>query len=172
MTPNRHPANSTTLTDMTPPGGTASVQEDESMPAPLSLDLHRRFQLCLEEGPSGREAARRLRISAATGSRLAQKVRRGASLAHRKSCRPPGSDKLGPHREFLLELVARDRDITLFELRDALTEAEGVRVHHSAIARMLARLGFSCKKVIGRGRTAAHRCRPGPRRLDRKTGSR
>ncbi len=116
------------------------------MPAPLSLDLRRRFQFYIEEGLSGREAARRLRISAATGARLARKVRRGESLAPAKCGRPPGAGKLGAFRDFLVELVSQDPDITLFELRDALAAAEGVRVHHSAIARALARLGFSYKK--------------------------
>ena len=116
------------------------------MPAPLSLDLRHRFQLCVEEGLSGREAARRLHISAATGARLASKVRRGESLVPAKCGRPPGTGKLGTFRTFLVELVTQDPDITLFELRDALAEAEGVRVHHSAIARALARLGFSYKK--------------------------
>jgi transposase len=31
-------------------------------------------------------------------------------------------------------------------LRDALAEAEGVRVHHSSIANLLSRLGFTYKK--------------------------
>lgn len=116
------------------------------MPAPLSLDLRRRFQRYVEDGLSGREAARRLMISAATGSRLAGKVRRGESLAPAKCGRPPGVGKLTAHRAFLVELVDQDPDITLFELRDALADAEGVRVHHSAIARLLRRLGFSYKK--------------------------
>ena len=117
------------------------------MPAPLSLDIRRRFQrLIEEEGLSGRAAARRLLISAASGVRLAAKVRGGHSLAPEKCGRPPGGGKLGPYREFLLELVEQDPDITLFELRDALAEAEGVAVHHSAIARALRRLGFTYKK--------------------------
>jgi len=116
------------------------------MPAPLSLDLRRRFQLCIEEGLSGRQAARRLHISAATGARLARKVRGGESLVPAKCGRPPGAGKLGAFRDFLVELVSQDPDITLFELRDALVEAEGVHVHHSAIARALNRLGFSYKK--------------------------
>ena len=116
------------------------------MPAPLSLDLRHRFQRCIEDGLSGREAARRLRISAATAARLARKVRRGESLVPAKCGRPPGSGKLGAFRGVLIELVSQDPDITLHELRDALAEAEGVRVHHSAIARALARLGFSYKK--------------------------
>jgi transposase len=116
------------------------------MPAPLSLDLRIRLQRYIADGFSGREAARRLRISPATGVRLAGKVRRGESLAPAKCGRPPGSGKLGPYREFLLELVGHDPDITLFELQGALAEAEGVRVHPSAIARMLKKLGFTYKK--------------------------
>ena len=117
------------------------------MPAPLSLDLRRRFQrLIEEEGLSGREAARRLLVSAATGVRLAAKVRAGHSLEPKKCGAPPGRGKLGPYREFLRELVEQDPDITLFELRDALAEAEGIRVHHSAIAGALRRLGFTYKK--------------------------
>lgn len=48
------------------------------MPAPLSLDIRLRFQRCIEDGLSGREAARRLMISPASGARLAQRVRSGA----------------------------------------------------------------------------------------------
>lgn len=54
--------------------------------------------------------------------------------------------KLAPYQAFLEELIAQDPDITLFELRDALADAEGVKVHHSSIANLLARLGFSYKK--------------------------
>ena len=116
------------------------------MPAPLSLDLRHRFQLCIEEGLSGREAALRLRISPATSARLARKVRQSESLVPAKTGRPPGTGKLGACRTFLIELIAQDPDITLFELRDALAEAEGVTVHHSSIANLLSRLGFTYKK--------------------------
>ena len=116
------------------------------MPAPLSLDIRRRFQRLIEEGLSGRAAARRLLISAATGVRLAAKIRRGESLAPRVCGRPAGHGKLAPYEAFLRELVEQDPDITLFELRDALAEAEDVRVHHSAIAKALRRLGFTYKK--------------------------
>lgn len=116
------------------------------MPAPLSLDVCRRFQRLIEDGLSGRAAARRLLISAATGVRLAARVRRGGNLAPKACGRRVGHGKLGPYCDFLRELVAQDPDITLFELRDALGEAEGVRVHHSAIAKALKRPGFTCRK--------------------------
>ena len=60
--------------------------------------------------------------------------------------RPPGQGKLAPHRRFFEELLAQDPDITLFELRDALADAEGVQGHHSSIADLLSRLGFTYKK--------------------------
>ena len=116
------------------------------MPAPLSMDIRRRFQRLIEGGLSGRAAARRLLISAATGVRLAAKVRRGESLVPKACGRPAGHGKLAPYEAFLRELVEQDPDITLFELRDALAEAEDVRVHHSAIAMALKRLGSTYKK--------------------------
>ena len=81
------------------------VQVDHAMPAPLSLDLRRRFQRSFEAGLSGREAARRLMISVATGAPLASKIRRGEQLAPVKCGRPQGSGKLGPPFDFLPELV-------------------------------------------------------------------
>lgn len=116
------------------------------MPRALSVDLRRRFQACLSEGLSGREAARRLRISAASASRLRGRIDRGEPLEAARGRGSSGRGKLDPHAGFLVELVSQDPDITLHELRDALEEAEGLRVHHSAIARALIRLGYSFKK--------------------------
>jgi hypothetical protein len=71
--------------------------------------------------------------------------------------RPAGTGKLAAHVDFFRELVTQDPDITLFELRDALADAEGVTVHHSAIAGLLKRLGFTHKKksLVGTERRRA-----------------
>ncbi len=133
------------------------------MPAPLSLDLRHRFQRYIEDGLSGREAARRLMISPATGARLAKRVRRGEPLAPRKCGRPSGWGKLGPHRELLRDLVEQDPDITMPELRDApLAEAEGVRVHETSLSRVLRRLGFTYKKSRWLRMSDAERMSPAP----------
>ena len=116
------------------------------MPAPLSLDIRRRFQRCIEEGLSGRAAARRLMISPATGARLAGRIRSGQPMTPAKCGRPAGWGKLGPCKAFLLEVVAQDPDITLRELQGALVEAEGVRANETSLSRMLRRLGFTYKK--------------------------
>ena len=116
------------------------------MSAPLPLALRSRFQRLIEEGLSGRAAALRLKVSPATGARWARQVRTTGHAEPAPQGPPRGKGKLAPHRDFLEELIAQDPDITLFELRDALAEAEGVRVHHSSIANLLSRLGLTYKK--------------------------
>ena len=116
------------------------------MPAPLSLDIRRRLERYIQDGLSGREAARRLLISPASGARLAAKVRAGETLTPAKCGRPLGRGRLGAHHAFVIEVVEQDPDITMPELRDALLEAEGVRVHESSLSRLLRRLGFTYKK--------------------------
>ncbi len=116
------------------------------MSAPLPLALRARFQRFIEEGLSGRAAALRLKLSPATGARWALQVRTRGHASPAPQGRPPGRGKLAPHRAFFEELIMQDPDITLFELRDALADAEGVQVHHSSIANLLSRLGFTYKK--------------------------
>ncbi|MFV0644978.1 MAG: IS630 family transposase, partial [Sphingomonadaceae bacterium] len=96
------------------------------MPAPLPKALRDRFGRLIREGLSGRAASRRLHVSAATGVRWAQQIRSVGAAAVAPMGRPSGTGKLAPHVEFFRELVTQDPDITLFELRDALAEAEGV----------------------------------------------
>ena len=80
------------------------------------------------------------------GRAPAAKIREGESLEPKKCGRLAGGGKLGPHEDFLIELVEQDPDITLAELRGALIEAEDVTVGVPAIFRMLKRLGFTYKK--------------------------
>ena len=94
-------------------------------------------------------AALRLRISPATGVRWAQRIRRGGDASVAVMGRPVDHGKLAPYADFFQELIAQDPDITLFELRDALADAHGEKVHHSGIAVMLKRLGYTHKKVVG-----------------------
>jgi transposase len=123
-----------------------SIQEEWIMSAPLPLALRARFQRYIEEGLSGRAAALRLKLSAATGARWAHSVRTKGHVDPAPQGRPKGQGKLAPYRPFFEELVTQDPDITLYELRDALVDAEGVQAHHSSIADLLSCLGFTYKK--------------------------
>lgn len=45
-----------------------------------------------------------------------------------------GKEKLAPYRAFHNELIAQDPANTFFELRDALSDAEGAQVHRALAA--------------------------------------
>ncbi len=116
------------------------------MSAALPSELRARFRAYIEEGLSGRAAAARLKLSAATGVRWQRKLRETGSVAAEVQGRPLGHGKLATHRAFLEELVAQDGDITLPELTGALAAATGVVVHSASIGRFLRKLGYTYKK--------------------------
>jgi len=116
------------------------------MSAALPFALRARFQAYIDEGLSGRAAAARLKLSAATGVRWQRKLRKTGSVAPEAQGRPPGDGKLAAHRTFLEELVAQDGDITLPELAGALEAATAVVAHSSSIGRCLRKLGYTYKK--------------------------
>ena len=115
------------------------------MSAPLPDALRARFQRYVEEGLSGRAAALRLKLSASTGARWARQFRQTGRIDPAPQGRPIGTGKLAPHEAFLRELLAQDPDITLYQMRDALADAAGLHVQHSAIGHLLQRLGYTYK---------------------------
>ena len=76
------------------------------MPAPLPKELRDRFTRLIEEGLSGREASRRLQLSAATGARWRRQIHMSGVAAVAPMGRPPGSGKLAAHARFFRELVS------------------------------------------------------------------
>jgi transposase len=116
------------------------------MSAALPSALRARFQECIVEGLSGRAAAARQKLSAATGVRWQRRLRETGSTEPDVQGRPPGHGKLAAHRAFLEELVAQDGDITLPELAGALESATGVVAHSASIGRFLRKLGYTYKK--------------------------
>jgi transposase len=116
------------------------------MAAALPMALRARFQEYIEEGLSGRAAAARLKLSAATGVRWFRKIRERGNATPDVQGRPKGHGKLAPHRGFLEELVVQDGDITLPELAGALKAATDVVAHPASIGRFLRKLGYTYKK--------------------------
>lgn len=116
------------------------------MPNPLSTDIRTRFERLFAEGLSGREIGHRLMISAASASRLSQKLRQGLRLTPAKNPRNTGHGRLAPYHDFLVELIHQDPDITLKELQGALADAQGVTASVSGIDQALKRPGYTYKK--------------------------
>ena len=67
------------------------------MPNPLSADIRARFEMLFAEGLTGREIGRRLMISAASASRLSQKLRQGLRLTPAWNPRNTGHGRLAPY---------------------------------------------------------------------------
>ena len=121
------------------------------MGKPYSLDLRERICAYVAKGNSARSAGRLFGVSAATTVRLAAEHRDHGTALPKPQGRPAGQfGKLAPHREFLLEIVQAEPDITLKELAAALAETHGVEVQLSSLHRALERAGLSYKKRTDR----------------------
>src|ERR1700687_4355681 len=92
------------------------------MPAPYSQDLRERVVACVERGVSARAAAKRFDISISTAVRWVQRWRREGQF----EARAMGGDhrsRLKEHRSLVLELIAKQPDLTLQEIRSALASS-------------------------------------------------
>ena len=124
------------------------------MGKPYSLDLRERICAYVAEGNSARSAGRLFGVSAATAVRLAAQHLEHGTAVPKPQGRPAGqSCKLSQYRDFLLEIVQSEPDITLKELACALAETHSVEVQLSSLHRALERAGLSYKKRTDRGGT-------------------
>lgn len=120
------------------------------MAKPCSDDLrHRVIAAVEEEALSCREAARRFRVSASSAVKWLQAYRRTG----RRSARPMGGDRrsvLKPRREWLLALIARESDLTLWAIAERLRFEQGIKADASMLCRFFKAEGISFKKKRSR----------------------
>ncbi len=114
------------------------------MPAPYSQDLRERVAGAIAQGVSARAAARRFDISVSTAIRWAQRWR-GEGHVQARAMGGDHRSRLKEHRAFLLELIAKEPDLTLREMRSALA-ARGVTVGLMTVWRLLAAHKLTLKK--------------------------
>ena len=115
------------------------------MARPLSIDLRERVVAAVLAGESCRSVAARFGVSASSVVKWSQRHRATGSVApgkmggHRKPV-------LEPHRDLILEQIARTPHLTLHRLKDELA-AHGVSVSHNAVWTFLRREGLRFKKT-------------------------
>jgi transposase len=130
----------------------------------LSLDIRERVVALVEEGLSCHEAARRLRISAASAVRIMQRKRRTGEVSAAPQGRPRRS-KLDAVSDWLMARVEAVPDITMPELADELALVHEIRATPAMLSRhLIHRLGITYKKIPDRDGEAAQ---TGPRRAIR-----
>ena len=117
------------------------------MTRPLSIDLRHRLVSAVEDGMSGRSAAKRFGVSASSAIRRVDQWTReghvtpGAQGGDNRSHRPEA------FADEILGLIDRTSDITLAEIAVHLEEVHGFRTSQSAVRRLLDRHGMTLKKT-------------------------
>lgn len=121
----------------------------------LSLDIRDRVVALVDDGLSCHEAARRLRISAASAVRIMQRKRRTGGVKAALQGRPRRS-KLDAVSDWLRSRVEAEPDITMPELAVALRQEHDLVATPAMLSRYLIhRLGFTYKKIPDRDGAAA-----------------
>lgn len=127
------------------------------MAKPFSDDLRVRVVEAVKCGVSRREAAEQFGVSASSAIRWVALEKETGCVSHR----PMGGDhssKLTGQRDFLLELVAAEPDLTLEEIRHLLARRE-VKVGYGTVWRF-----FDKEKITFKKNSARRRTRPPGRR--------
>ena len=119
-----------------------------------SKDLRERAVAMVEDGDSRREAARLLNVAASTAVRWLDRWTTTGSVTAK-----PGTghsrSPLKAHEQWLLDLVAREPDLTLEEIRDRLKRAKRLEVAVSSVWRFYERNDITFKKSPARGRAGS-----------------
>lgn len=121
----------------------------------LSLDIRERVVALVDDGLSCHEAARRLRISAASAVRIMQRKRLTGGVKAAPQGRPRHS-KLDAVSDWLKSCVQADPDITMPELAETLKQEHDLTATPAMLSRhLIHRLGYTYKKIPDRdGATA------------------
>ena len=116
-----------------------------------SKDLRERAVAIVEDGESAREAARLLNIGAATAIRW---IDRWTSTGTVEAKPGTGHSKspLKAHELWLLDLVAKEPDLTLEEIRARLRREKKLKVAASSVWRFFDRHEITFKKNTARRR--------------------
>lgn len=119
-----------------------------------SKDLRERVVSIVEGGESAREAARLLDIGASTAIRWIERW----TTTGRVDAKPGTGHSRSPlkaHAAWLLDLVAKEPDLTLEEIRDRLKREKKLEVAVSSVWRFYDRHAITFKKSPTRGRAGS-----------------
>jgi len=111
----------------------------------LSLDLRERVLAAIAGGMSGRQAALRFGVSAASASRWRTLERRQGDARPGRLGGDRRSKHVEAHAEVILAVVDEAKDMTLEELRAALAQ-KGLRFGYGTLWRFFDRRAITVKK--------------------------
>lgn len=135
-----------------------------------STDLRARVVAAVAAGSSRRAAADRFEVSPSSAIRWVELHDKTGSVSPRRRAGKSRSP-LEAHAPWLLELVAKEPDLTLAEMVRRLLEDRGVHTTDSSVDRFLKRHGLSFKKNSARRRARATRRGGSAATLEGRSGS-
>lgn len=139
------------------------------MGAAHSEDLRSRVVAEVAAGSSRRKAAARFKVSAASAVRWTSLEAETGSVKARPAGRR-GHSPLEAHSAWLLDLVAKEPDLTLAEIEQRLLDGLGLTITERSIRRFFKHHGISYKKNAARLRADAARRGRSPRALEGRPG--
>jgi transposase len=135
------------------------------MPAAYSYDLRERAVAAVADGASRRGAARQFKLGISTVIRWVARFAASGSCAATPSGGDRKSQAVEIHKDWLLDLVRAEPDLTLAEIHARLQATHGLKKSLSCLWRFFARHGITVKKNPARGRTRPRGCQGGARGL-------
>ena len=123
---------------------------------PYSDDLRARVVAAVADGCSRRAAAERFAVSAPSAVRWVTLHEKTGSFSPRRRSGKSRSP-LEPHASWLLELIAKQADLTLAEIVQRLLQDRGVHTTDSSLDRFFKRHKVNFKKNSARGRAGTAR---------------
>ena len=115
------------------------------MAKPLSMDLRERVLAAIAGGVSGRQAAERFRVSAASVSRWRTRAREQGDAEPRAQGGDRKSHRIDAHQATIMALLKTTPDITIEELRHSLNQ-KGLSFCYGTIRRFFERHKITRKK--------------------------
>jgi transposase len=116
------------------------------MPTAYSLDLRSRVVAAIQQGMSRHQAARQFGVSISSSIRWAMRFATTGGCAALASGGDHRSGDLEQHREWLLELLRTEPDLTLTEIQSRLQASRELRKSLSCLWRFFARHKITFKK--------------------------
>ena len=137
---------------------------------PYSEDLRARVVTAVAGGCSRRAAGKRFAVSASSSIRWVELHEETGSIRPRQRSGKSRSP-LELHAAWLLDLVAKEPDLTLAEIVERLLQERRVRTSDSSVDRFFQRHGVSFKKNSARGRAGSARRGRGAAMLEGRSGN-
>ena len=120
------------------------------MGKPYTKDLRERAVSAVSEGMSRNEAAELFSVGVASVVRWVSRYEQTGELSARPMGGSRGSRIEGADRQWLLERIEAEPDLTLEELRRELAEHRGLQVGYGSVWRFWAREKLTFKKKSAR----------------------